>query len=411
MAGLLPTIALPKTSIEIGEQISVGANDVPVGAVAWLRFEGPIQPRGRCGASGTARAPAVPRDPSPSTGPGYYDSAWIEGCAPGGDAVIRLESQNGSVLYDRRELRVTTAKPAQVLAPTIIPSNGILTVRWYAPNDRGSAITAYKVAWPGNEGSVGGDARSYVITGLTNGTAYPVKVRACNAIGCGEWSDEVEGTPAVTPPGEVVGPPPGPVTVFVPCGTEDTGGLAKPGGLTIAPVPQRQAVLMWNGTTGADRYVVEVQRHGSASWIYPVQGNESSAEVRDPCYTINLDTIMTPTGGAAEGLADYDAYQFRVTARDATNAGIVSDIVAIVDTPITRANGDSRGGHSAIGPGLATITWTPIHQKVSTIPSGGEYQLRHRLVVGDHTLPGWEPSSVSSFAAPARQMRPVRRES
>ena len=47
MAGLLPTIALPKTTIKIGEQISVGANDVPVGAVAYLQLEGPIQPRGR----------------------------------------------------------------------------------------------------------------------------------------------------------------------------------------------------------------------------------------------------------------------------------------------------------------------------------------------------------------------------
>ena len=68
MSGLLPTIALPKTRIEIGEQISVGANDVPVGAVAWLRVEGAdpaARPlwgeRRRAGAGGAAGSVAVAR--------------------------------------------------------------------------------------------------------------------------------------------------------------------------------------------------------------------------------------------------------------------------------------------------------------------------------------------------------------
>ena len=177
MAGLLPTIALPKTSIEIGEQISVGANDVPVGAVAWLRFEGPIQPRGRCGASGTARAPAVLRDPSPSTGPGYYDSAWIEGCAPGGDAVIRLESQDGSVLYDKRTLRVVAASaPGQVGRPIVTPYNASLHVDWEPPTTGGTP-THYDLQY--REGTSGDwtlveniTRTSYTITELTNGTSY-----------------------------------------------------------------------------------------------------------------------------------------------------------------------------------------------------------------------------------------------
>lgn len=393
-ASLIPASA----SLAVGARLGVGIHDIPKGKVAYAQMYGAIQPAGRC--STTRGTRAVARAPSASTGSGYYDTVNIEGCAPGGIGWLRVVNAAETELYARATIRVGQARPAKVLAPTVIPGNEILTVRWYAPNDGGSAITEYRVAWPGNEQSVGQDARSYVITGLTNGTAYGVKVRACNTVGCGDWSDEVEGTPAITPPGEIVGPPPGSVTTFVPCGTEITGGLAKPADLTIAPVPQRQAALMWSGTTGAEKYVVQVRRYGSQAWNYPVHGDSTSAEVRDTCYTINLDIIMTLAGGATEGLADEAAYQFRVTARDTSNAGIVSDIATIIDTPITRANGDSRGAHSEIGPGLAEIIWTPVDQKVPAIASGGTYQLRHRLALGDHTLPGWEPSNVSAFADP-----------
>ena len=145
LPGPLPTLALPKTTIAIGERIKIGANDVPVGATAYIRLQGPIQPAGRCGASG-AQGPAAPRAPSPSTGPGYYDSSWIDGCAPGGsDAVVRLESHDGSVLYDRRTLTVATAAPGQVARPMVSARDAALHVNWEAPNDGGSAITHYDV--------------------------------------------------------------------------------------------------------------------------------------------------------------------------------------------------------------------------------------------------------------------------
>ena len=244
MAGLLPTIALPKTSIEIGEQISVGANDLPVGAVAWLRFEGPIQPRGRCGASGTARAPAVPRDPSPSTGPGYYDSAWIEGCAPGGDAVIRLESQDGSVLYDKRTLKVATAAtaPGQVATPIVSVRNGGLYVNWEAPTTGGGTPDHYDV-WH-REGTSGtwtknvvNDGTSYTITGLTNGTSYQVQVRAANTAGDGAWSAIVTGVPSAV---EQIGPPTGPsppVSMDPECPTISTTAVVS-ANMQVDVVPQ-----------------------------------------------------------------------------------------------------------------------------------------------------------------------------
>ena len=252
MAGLLPTIALPKTSIEIGEQISVGANDVPVGAVAWLRFEGPIQPRGRCGASGTARAPAVPRDPSPSTGPGYYDSAWIEGCEPGGDATIRLESQDRSVLYDKRTLTVVSIKPGQVARPVVSARDGGLHVDWAAPTSGGTPShydLQYRAGTSGAWTLVENITRtSYTITELTNGTSHEVQVRAANSQD-GDWSEIATGTPQVGAAGPVNPGTGDPTLAPPPCdripdpGSTAPTRLVQPTNLHVTPFQNRRAVL------------------------------------------------------------------------------------------------------------------------------------------------------------------------
>ena len=135
----------------------------------------------------------------PSTGPGYYDSAWIDGCAPGGDAVIRLESQDGSVLYDKRTLRVVAASaPGQVGRPIVTPYNASLHVDWEPPTTGGTP-THYDLQY--REGTSGDwtlveniTRTSYTITELTNGTSYQVQVRAANATRDGAWSETVTGT-------------------------------------------------------------------------------------------------------------------------------------------------------------------------------------------------------------------------
>ena len=305
-------------------------------------------------------------------------------------------------------------KPGRVGQPTVDARDAALYVDWSAPGDGGAAISHHDIRYrAGTSGSwtqtrVPSTAAETVptdmtVSSLSNGTAYQVQVRACNTHGCGHWSPTATGTPSAMAPGEIIEPPPAELTVFVPCGTEAEGRLAKPSHLTVAPVLQRQAVLMWRGTTGATRYVVAVRKFGNPAWEYPVHLDITSAEVEDPCYTISLDKIMTLSGGTTIGLANHDAFQFRVTARDATNERKHSDVVTVVDTPITRANGDSRFVRRGNGPGLAEITWTPLHQQVAGLPSNGEYQLRHRHPLGDHTRPDWDPSIYRTFADPIRR--------
>ena len=86
---------------------------------------------------------------------------------------------------------------------------GSLTISWTAPtNNGGSAITSYDVRhihsnakdksadeWS-LEGSIApSDPLQHVITGLGDNTQYEVRVRAVNAVGAGNWSATVKGTP------------------------------------------------------------------------------------------------------------------------------------------------------------------------------------------------------------------------
>ena len=106
-------------------------------------------------------------------------------------------------------------KPAQPAAPTLTYGDQSLDVSWTAPADNGQAISGYGVqyractatdsdttvltcatnptwgAWTDRSGETNSDtATSATVTGLTNGTAYQVRVRASNSVGDSAWSDE-----------------------------------------------------------------------------------------------------------------------------------------------------------------------------------------------------------------------------
>jgi outer membrane protein OmpA-like peptidoglycan-associated protein len=94
-------------------------------------------------------------------------------------------------------------------APTRLGVAGIdegLTVTFLPPvNNGGSAILRYEVSTDGGDSWVelptaaaAGGARTATLTGLTNGTSYPVQVRAVNVADAGASSATVTGVPGVT---------------------------------------------------------------------------------------------------------------------------------------------------------------------------------------------------------------------
>ena len=77
-----------------------------------------------------------------------------------------------------------------------------IVVRIVAPSTGGSSITGYRVQWKtSSSGSYSSSNQAdttlttYIITGLTNGTTYDVRVRASNAIGTGSYSTDRSVTP------------------------------------------------------------------------------------------------------------------------------------------------------------------------------------------------------------------------
>ena len=111
-------------------------------------------------------------------------------------------------------VEVEGSPPAAPAAPTLTAGDGQLGVSWNAPADNGAAITDYDVrykttgasAWTNRPFS--GAGTSTTITGLTNGTAYQVQVRAQNSEGESGWSASATGTPvaSASPPATPAAP-------------------------------------------------------------------------------------------------------------------------------------------------------------------------------------------------------------
>lgn len=122
------------------------------------------------------------------------------------DVVIRAVNRAGA----GRESSTVTVIPAGVPETPIITgissSNGVLSVAFTAGNSGGRSIIR-------NEYSIDGGATwvtdptlnsPIMITGLTNGTAYALKVRQVNEVGEGASSITVEGTPYTTPGAPII---------------------------------------------------------------------------------------------------------------------------------------------------------------------------------------------------------------
>jgi hypothetical protein len=101
---------------------------------------------------------------------------------------------------------ITAVTPAPPNAPTSLTAtagNAQIALAWTAPSAPGSsAITGYTVEYTPSGGSAatvstGSTGTSYTLTGLNNGTAYTVRVRAVSAAGNGTYSGTVVLTTAV----------------------------------------------------------------------------------------------------------------------------------------------------------------------------------------------------------------------
>ena len=94
-----------------------------------------------------------------------------------------------------------TVPSAPVLRAT--RGNARVTLTWTPPSNGGSAIIRYVIqrstsptsGWVNLNTRIPATARSYIATGLRNGTRYYFRIVAVNAAGAGPWSAAVNAVP------------------------------------------------------------------------------------------------------------------------------------------------------------------------------------------------------------------------
>ncbi len=162
-------------------------------------------------------------------------SNWTVATLTGTETTTTLSSLTNGTAYQVRVAATNrsgdsawsssaTATPAKAPDAPSVPSltvwNKQLTVSWAAPSDNGADISDYDVqyractatpksctssptwgSWSSLTGSDDpGTATTVTITGLTNDTAYQVRVRATNSVGDSSWSSSATATPTAQKP-------------------------------------------------------------------------------------------------------------------------------------------------------------------------------------------------------------------
>jgi hypothetical protein len=133
-------------------------------------------------------------------------SATVTGLTNGTAYVFRVAAINGvgTGAYTSASSSVTPTAGTPPNAPTSLTAtagNAQIALSWTAPSAPGtSAISGYTVEYTPSGGSAqtvstGSTTASYTLTGLTNGTAYTVRVAAVSAAGAGAYSGTASGTP------------------------------------------------------------------------------------------------------------------------------------------------------------------------------------------------------------------------
>ncbi len=253
--------------------------------------------------------------------------------------------------------RTAPSKPA---APTLTLAVEKLTATWTAPDNGGSAITAYKVRhrisdvtnspWT-TSSALGTSTLSYEITDLTNAVEYDVQVQATNIAGDSGWSDSAEGTPRTVP--------------------------SKPSP-SLTPADKKLTVT-WSAPSNG----------GSVITGYKVRHRETSDTDPNP-NTWTTSSSQTTRSYEISSLTNGTEYEVQVQATNAAGDSGYSDSVKATPRTVpskpaapTLASGDKK----------LTVTWTAPSNGGSAITG---YKVRHR----DKDDSDWTTSSALDTTPP-----------
>ncbi len=240
---------------------------------------------------------------------------------------LRVAAENdagrGEWSDDEEIIAVPARVPAAPGGVTADPLDGSLAVWWHEPDDGGLSITGYVVQWKSGAGLFGSSREAtpkespYTVTGLTNGTAYQVRVAARNEVGLGGWSDDASGTPRGVPgaPGDLAVARGGSGKLAVSWSAPSSGSA-----VTGYEVQWRTRTEQWSasrqatlaagtlahtvtGLTNGTAYQVRVAAlaaGGGRTWSLPVPGTPAGVPAKP-------GDVLVQRGGSGELVVSWDA--------------------------------------------------------------------------------------------------------
>ncbi len=255
-------------------------------------------------------------------------TATLSGLTNGAVHQVRVAARNaaGQGGWSDDAEGTPAARPDKTADVSTQRGDARLAVSWSAPANNGAAITGYVVQWKsgaqvyGTSRQATASGTTHTLSGLTNGTAYQVRVAARNAAGQGDWSDDASGTPAAAP--------------------------GTPGGVSVARGGSGELSVSWSVPAN----------NGAAITGYVVQW-KSGVQV----YGTSRQGAASGTTHTLSGLTNGTAYQVRVAARNAVGLGDWSGDVP--GTPAARPGAPgSLSADSAAPPEgdrELVLTWLP----------------------------------------------------
>jgi titin len=177
--------------------------------------------------------------------------------------------------------------PGAPSVSSVTPGNTSATVVFTQPFDGGSAVTNYEFSTDGGSTwqSSGVSASPVVISGLTNGSTYSVKIRAVNVAGTGSASTATSIVPFTSPGAPTI--------------SQASGGIG-----------QVAMTIVAGSTNGSTITNYEYSTDNGATWT-----------TRSPVSTAGSLTVSS--------LADGTRYGMRVRAVNAAGSGAASDVVYV----------------------------------------------------------------------------------
>ena len=212
-----------------------------------------------------------------------------------------------------------------------------------------------------------------MLSGLTNGTSYDVRVRACNSTGCGDWSFSESATPA-TNPGALPG---------IPTGLYANGNIVS-----------GEVSIWWQASAGATdynlRYAVETctdTPQKTASVCSPGEWNEVNG-------IATTSKKLSAGSGSANQLTPSTEYRLQVRGTNAYGQSNWSDVAFVY--PTSSAPGASRTLGFLPPSSAPVIATAPLYGYQPTNAQGAH---EFRYIICDGTIPSGVSINATQIAA------------